>query len=531
MENSKKLLNKEKNNLDKKKLKLILITVCIALMAVIASVSGLNVAQSDLAVDFNTSQNTVLWMINIYTLTLAALLLPLGAVGDRLGRKPILIIGLVIFGIASVAAGFATSPTIMLIARFLSGVGAAMIMPITLAVITSTFPSEERSKAIGIWTAVAGGGGILGMYLSAILVDFANWRWLFLLPVILVSISIFMGLKFIPNSKEKKQHGFDFIGSLFSIVATIAIVYALHEAPSLGLFNPIVITSLAVGIFTLTAFIYWESKCESPLLDFRFFKEPGLSKGSISLLVIFGVQAGIFVVLFPYFQAVLSWSGLKATFGLMPMAILMMFSSGLAPKISSRIGSRFTISIGIIFSSIGLILLALLVSVNGGYLSVLPGMITMGIGMGLSMTPSTELITNALPENRQGVASALNDLTRELGSALGVALLGALVSSEYSKSISNKLIEIPYEIKTMASEGIANALAIAPIAGTQSQIIVDAAKQSFVEGWQHGMWIGVAVMLLLFIYIILTKDKIESINSANSIEESKIENEVDSNLV
>lgn len=531
MKNSKNLHNKEKNNHDKKKLKFILITVCIALMAVIASVSGLNVAQPDLAVEFNTSQNNVLWMINIYTLTLAALLLPLGAVGDRLGRKPVLITGLIIFGIASAMAGFASSPTIMLFARFLSGVGAAMIMPITLAVITSTFPGKERSKAIGIWTAVAGGGGILGMYLSAILVDFANWRWLFLLPVLLVGISILMSLKFIPNSKEKNQHSFDFIGSFFSIVATVSIVYALHEAPSLGLFNPIVITSFFLGIGALITFIYWELKNKSPLLDLRYFKKPGLSKGSISLLAIFGVQAGIFVVLFPYFQAVLSWSGLKATFGLMPMAILMMFSSGLAPKLSSNIGSQFTISIGIIFSSIGLILLALLVSVNGGYLSVLPGMITMGIGMGLSMTPSTEAITNALPENRQGVASALNDLTRELGSALGVALLGALVSSQYSKSISSKLIEIPKEIKNIASEGIANALAIAPNAGKQSQSIIEAAKQSFVEGWQQAMWIGVAVMLVLLIYVLLAEDKLEGINSVNSIEESSTSKEVDSNLV
>lgn len=154
----------------------ILIAVCIALMAVIASVSGLNVAQPDLAVEFDASQTEVLWFINIYTMSLSALLLPLGAMGDQWGRKPMLLVGLVVFGVASAAAGLATSSEIMLAARFFSGVGAAMIMPITLAVITSTFPDEERSKAIGVWTGVAGGGGILGMYLSAVLVDLATWR-------------------------------------------------------------------------------------------------------------------------------------------------------------------------------------------------------------------------------------------------------------------------------------------------------------------------------------------------------------------
>lgn len=161
---------------DARQLRTILIAVSIALMAVIASVSGLNVAQTHMAVEFGASQNTVLWIINVYTLALAALLLPLGAIGDRLGRKPMLIAGLGVFGVAHVVAGLAPTAEVMIAARVASGIGAAMIMPITLAVITSTFPEEQRGKAIGVWTGVAGGGGILGMFLSALLVDIADWR-------------------------------------------------------------------------------------------------------------------------------------------------------------------------------------------------------------------------------------------------------------------------------------------------------------------------------------------------------------------
>src|SRR3954470_13585495 len=158
---------------DPRRRRTILIAVCVALMAVIASGSGLNVAQPQLALAFDASQSTVLWIINIYTITLAALLLPLGAVGDRWGRRPVLLTGLALFGVANLAAGLAPSAGILLAARLLGGVGAAMIMPVTLAVITSTFPDEERSRAIGVWTGVAGGGGILGMFLSAVLVDVA----------------------------------------------------------------------------------------------------------------------------------------------------------------------------------------------------------------------------------------------------------------------------------------------------------------------------------------------------------------------
>src|SRR5690606_3721353 len=187
---------------DPRRRRAILWAVGLALMAVVASVSGLNVAQPQLATDFDASQGQVLWIINTYTLTLAALLLPLGAAGDRWGRKPVLLAGLAIFGIANIAAAVATTTEIMLAARLLSGVGAAMIMPVTLSVFTSSFPDEERSRAIGMWTAVAGGGGILGMYLSALLVDVASWRWLFALPIALTVVAVLIAVRAVPNSRE-----------------------------------------------------------------------------------------------------------------------------------------------------------------------------------------------------------------------------------------------------------------------------------------------------------------------------------------
>lgn len=210
----------------------ILIGVCVALMAVISSVTGLNVAQREITIDLDASQSDVLWMINIYAMTLAALLLPLGAVGDRWGRKPVLVIGLTVFGIASAAAGLAPSTEVMPAARVFTGVGAAMIMPVTLAVITSSFPDEERSKAIGIWTGVAAAGGIIGMYLSAVLVDLATWRWLFVLPVALVAVASAMAIRNVPNSRERTEHRFDIVGSVLASVAVVGLIWTLHEGPA-----------------------------------------------------------------------------------------------------------------------------------------------------------------------------------------------------------------------------------------------------------------------------------------------------------
>jgi EmrB/QacA subfamily drug resistance transporter len=493
---------------DARQLRTILIAVSIALMAVIASVSGLNVAQTHMAVEFGASQNTVLWIINIYTLALAALLLPLGAIGDRLGRKPMLIAGLGIFGVANVVAGLAPIAEVMIAARVASGIGAAMIMPITLAVITSTFPEEQRGKAIGVWTGVAGGGGILGMFLSALLVDVADWRWLFVLPVALVIVALGMTLKSVPNSRERSAHSFDTIGALVSTVAVIGLIFVLQEGPERGWTAPATLISLAVGLIAGIGFVAWElHRRDAPLLDVRLFRERGLAGGSITLLVVFGVQAGIAVVLFPFFQAVLGWSGLLSTVAMMPMAVMMLTTSGLAPKMAARISSRSTMAVGIALAGVGLVLMALFVSVDGGYLTILPGMLAMGIGMGLSMTPSTEAITSSLPREKQGVASALNDITREFGTALGVAMLGALLSAGYRSAIDDRLHGVPQGAADTAREGIANAVEVSGSTGSHAQQIVHAAQQSFVDGWQQAMWAGVAVMGVLFVYIALRGPK------------------------
>jgi EmrB/QacA subfamily drug resistance transporter len=483
---------------DPRRRRTVLIAVCIALMAVIASVSGLNVAQPQLAVAFDASQGDVLWMINLYTVTLAALLLPLGAAGDRWGRKPVLLAGLAVFGVASAAAGLSQTTEVMLAARLLSGVGAAMIMPVTLSVITATFPDAERSKAIGVWTAVAGGGGILGMYLSALLADVASWRWLFALPVALVIAAAAVALRAVPNSREAANHRFDVLGSLASMVAVLGFILVLHEGPERGWTAPVTLLSLLVGVIAAIGFVAWERRHPAPLLDVRLFRERGLASGSVALLVVFGVQAGIFVVLFPYFQAVLGWSALVSTLALMPMAVLMMAASGLAPRLAARIGARATMAAGIALGGIGLALMAVLVSVDGGYRSVLPGMIAMGLGMGLSMTPSTEAITASLPRERQGVASALNDVTRELGTALGVALLGAVLTAGYGSAIGARLEGVPAAAAAEARQGIASALTV-----EGQEALVRAAQESFVLGWRQAMWTGVVVMALLLVFVLL----------------------------
>lgn len=487
---------------DPRRRRAILWAICIALMAVVASVSGLNVAQPQLATTFDASQGQVLWIINTYTLTLAALLLPLGALGDRLGRKPVLIVGLAAFGIANIAAAVAPVMEVMIAARLLSGIGAAMIMPVTLSVITSSFPDKERSRAIGVWSAVAGGGGILGMYLSAVLVDIASWRWLFALPVVLTVAALLIGARAVPNARDKAPGRFDALGALTSIIAAVGFTFALHEAPSLGWADPIVLIPLIAAALAAAGFILWELRTPFPLLDVRTFRNRGLSSGTTLLLVWFGVLGGVSLVLYPFFQVVLGWSGLLSTLAMMPLALLMMLASGLAPRLAARIGARASMVIGLTIATAGLALMAGFVSADGGYISVLPGLIAMGLGAGLAMTPATEAITSSLPREQQGVASALNDLSRELGAALGIALLGGVLVAGYRSAIAGLLSGVPEEFAATAREGIANATAISQDAGAHAEQILTAANDAFIAGWQQAMWVGVAVMTVLTIFVL-----------------------------
>ena len=488
---------------DRRALRNILVAMITALVAVIGAMSGLNVAQQQMAIELGASQGAVLWIINAYTVALAALLLPVGAIGDRYGRKTVLVAGLAVFATATVAAVFVTTPAMMIAARVVAGAGAAMIMPVTLSIITSSFPPEEKAKAIGIWAAFAGGGSMIAMFVSAFMIDVLTWRWVFALPLLLVAASAVMSGLYAPNTKEASMHRFDVLGSVLSALAIGGLVLGIHEGPEQGWTYPLTLVALAVGIVGIVLFIMWERRHAEPLLDISSFRDRGLAAGSVTLLIVFAVMFGIFLVLFPFFQAVLGWSALTSAAAMLPMTAMMMPMSTVAPKVARRFGSRNTMAAGVAVFASGLTIMALRASVEGGYLSVLPGLMIIGLGMGLTMTPSTQAITETLPAEKQGVASALNDVSRELGGAVGIALLGSVLSAGYRSAVEPALAGLPPELADPASEGIGSAFAVAASAGEQGPAIIDAAKHAFVDGWTQSMWLGVGMAAVAFVYLVV----------------------------
>ncbi len=482
----------------------ILISMCMALVAVVASVSSLNVAQRDIAETLNASAGDVLWIINAYTLALAALLMPVGAIGDRWGRRPVLLAGLTVFAVASFGAAIAPTTAFMIASRTLAGVGAAMVMPVTLSVITSSFPPEERPRAIGIWAGFAGAGGILGLWMSAIMVDFFTWRWLFTLPIVLMIVSAVIAYRSVPNSKESEGR-FDTIGSILSAIAIGGLVFGIHEGPEKGWADILALGPIAIGLVGLAVFIWWELRTESPLLDVTAFGNRGLASGSLTITLLFAVMFGVFLVLFPFLQTVLGWSAVRSATGMLPMAAVMMPMSTIAPRIAARIGHRPTMLTGLATAIVGLSTLALMASVEGGYLSILPGLMLLGLGMGLSMTPSTEAITATLPEEKQGVASALNDTSRELGGAVGVALLGSLLTSGYSDRIADFASQLPAQLAQFVGDDYFLALGAAgQVAQENPRLagqIIEAAQLAYVDSWASSMWAGVAILAIAFVYV------------------------------
>ena len=481
----------------------IMIAMITALVAVIAAMSGLNVAQQEMAISLGASQGGVLWIINAYTVALAALLLPVGAIGDRYGRKTVLLAGLAVFGASTIGAVLAQTTTVMILARVLAGAGAAMIMPVTLSIITSSFPPEDRAKAIGIWAGFAGGGSMIAMFVSAFMIDTLTWRWVFVLPLVLITVSAVTSVLFAPNSKEVTGHRFDTGGSVLSALAIGGLVLGIHEGPEQGWTAPLTLVALVIGLVSAVGFVLWERRQTEPLLDISAFRDRGLASGTLTLLIVFAVMFGVFLVLFPYFQAVLGWSALRSAAAMLPMTLVMMPMSTIAPKIATRIGRRNTMVAGVGIFALGLVTMALRASVEGGYMSVLPGLVIIGLGMGLTMTPATEVITETLPADKQGVASALNDTSRELGGAVGIALLGSVLSAGYKSAIEPLLAGVPAELAEPASEGIGAAFGVAAKAGDQAPVILDAAKHAFVEGWVQSMWLGVGMACVALVYVIV----------------------------
>ena len=480
----------------------VLRVMSLALMMVVAGVASLNVALPELARDTGATQTELQWIVDAYALTFAALLLPAGAIGDRFGRKPILVAGLVLFGLASFAALFFHSPGELIGLRVVLGVAAAFVMPVTLSVITTVFPPEERGKAVGTWAGVAAGGAVIGLLASGLLLEWLSWPSIFALNVVLAALALAGTLAVVPATRERVPPRLDPVGTLLSVAGLAALVFAIIEAPERGWTSAFTLTTLTVGIGGIAAFVLWELRRRDPMLDPRHFLRRGFGAGSLSITVQFFAAFGFLFLALPYLQLVLGFSPLEASAALVPMALVVIPLSRLSPAIAARLGTRVTGSIGLGLMATGFLVIATL-DAGSSYWHFLAGLLPFGAGMALSGAPATAAIVASLPPEKQGVASAMNDVSRELGGALGIAVLGSVLNDAYRTGVADSTAGLPPEASAQATSSLAAAVQLGERLGAEGAGLVASAQSAFTDGLTLSMIVGAAILALGAVFVAL----------------------------
>ena len=481
----------------------ILAVLCLSLFIIVLDNSILNVALPTIVRELDATNSQLQWMVDAYTLVFAGLLLTAGALGDRFGRRGALQVGFVIFGLGSVLSAVASTPNQLIATRAFMGIGGAFIMPATLSIITNVFPAQERGRAIGVWAGVAG-LAILGPLVGGFLLEHYYWGSIFWVNIPIVVFGLVAGVFLIPTSKDPAAPKLDPVGAVLSIAGLTALLYGIIEAPGQGWTDGRTLVAFAVGALLLALFFAWEHRTDHPMLDLGFFKNPRFTVASSAIAFIFFAMFGSIFLFTQYFQFVLGYSALGTGVRLMPWAVTMMILAPNSPRLVERVGTKVVVATGLALMAVGLITMAG-VSASSPYPDIVWRMVIMAAGMGLTMAPATESIMGSLPLAKAGVGSAVNDTTRQVGGALGVAVIGSVASSLYASHVADAVAKAPVQpppgVLAQIKEQIGGALAIADRLDLPE--LSTAARNAFVDGMHAGVLVAAGAALLGVILTLL----------------------------
>lgn len=462
-------------------------------MLVVANVSVLNVALPELSLELGASQAQGQWMIDVYAVVLAALLLPIGAIGDRFGRRRILLIGLGILVAANVVTMFLETPTQLIIARGFSGLGAAFVFPATLSTITATLPEERRSRGVAMWTASVAMGGIVGVLVSGALIENFWWGSLFLTMAIASGVVWAICFLAVPTSSDPDEANLDPVGAVLSAVGLGGLVLGIIEGPVEGWTSTIALGGLIVGTLAFAGFVAWELRTSRPLLDVRLFRRAGTRAGSFSVFIQFTGMFGMFFLVVFYLSVVRGFGPLDTGLALLPIGLGVFPASAGAIPLAARFGRRAVGATGLGLMAAGF-LVGALIGIDSSIWHYYGALVVMGLGFGLAGPPATEAIVESLPKAQQGVASALNDVLREVGAAIGIAVAGSAFNAAYRSSIAD--VEPAWADRFGAiEESPFAALQIgAGAPADQGGALIRSVQEATLDGWGRGMLVSAAVV-------------------------------------
>jgi EmrB/QacA subfamily drug resistance transporter len=476
----------------------ILAIMCTCLVLVVAGVSSLNIAIPSIIAALQPSSTQTLWIVDSYALVFAGLLLPAGAIGDRYGRKGALLTGLVIFIAGALWSAWSGDANWLIVARGSMGIGAALMMPATLSIIVSVFSPAERAKAIAVWAGFAGAGGAIGIIGGGALLEVFWWGSIFFINVPIALLAIGLIAMWVPSSRDEHETPLDPIGSLLSIAGLGSLVYAIIEGGEKGWGAGVTIGFFVAAAVLLAGWFTWERTTANPMLDPKLFSRVPFSLGSLTISAGFAVMFGMFFLITQYFQFVQGHSPLQAGIRNLPFALTMVAVSPRSPAVAERLGKRGAITIGLGIQALGFVILALH-DVNTSYVFTAFGLVLLAGGMAMLMPPASEAIISSLPPSKAGVGSAWNDSTREIGGALGIAVLGSLLSSGYRSNVEPATAGLPDEISEAVGESIGAAFRVAESAGLPE--LIEPAKNAFVSGMSTAFWAAAVWGVLIAVLV------------------------------
>jgi len=467
--------------------------MCLSLVLVVLAVSSLNVATPSMQQALDASATQLHWMIDAYAIVFAGLLLPAGAIGDRYGRKGALLGGLGVFALGLAVAGVADAPAQVIIGRGIMGAGAAFVMPATLSMITAIFPPEERTKAIATWTGFAGAGGALGPIVSGALLERYWWGSTVLvnLPVVLVTAIAIFALS--PRSRDSHATPLDPVGGILSVIGMVGLLYGIIESADYGWTSGRVLGAFAVAVVFLGTFVAWERKTEHPMLPMRLFADRRLSVGSAAIMLSFFCAFAVFFLSTLYMQYVLGYSTLATGFATLPWAGAVIIAAPRTAEMGERYGIGRVMGAGFVMVAAAFGILTQL-DAGSSYLLLGVAFALQGLGMGAIFAPATGSIMSAVPLDKAGVGSAVNDTTRELGAALGVAVMGTLLGSAYRSSLDLSGLGLSNSARDQASESIGGAVKVASKLPNGPALLAEA-QSAFVDAFRVTNLLSIAVTL------------------------------------
>jgi EmrB/QacA subfamily drug resistance transporter len=459
----------------------------------------INVALSALQANLNATMVDVQWVIESYALLLASLLLVGGSLGDYYGRRRIFLVGVSIFAVASVWCGFAPNIHHLIAARALQGLGAALLVPGSLAIISASFRESDRGRAIGTWSAFTAITAAVGPVLGGWLIEHMSWRAIFFINLPLALLVSIISLAHVPESRDEESTGkLDWLGGILAVISLGSIVYGLLESSRLGFKHPAVLSALAGGIFFLVAFLFWERRTESPMLPLNLFRSRNFTGANLLTFFLYSALSGTLFFLPLNLIQVHGYQSTAAGAALLPLILIIFVLSRWAGGLVQRYGAKIPLVIGPAIAAVGFALFAIPGAGGNYWNTFFPAVLVLGFGMAVSVAPLTTTVMNSVPENRVGIASGINNAVSRTGGLLAIAVLGLIMLAAYNRDLDQRLSpavlsQVEQRAVDESRTKLAGATATTPLEPGARARVTNLINASFVSAFRTVMLIGAAL--------------------------------------